>query len=477
MSSRAPLSLRTRLILLFLAAELVLLGGYSWANYIFTRNQWRESFDQVLAAHAESVAGVAELEHGYFELELSPEMTQYFERDDSPDLFTVLHADGRRLAGSVPLEELPKWVAPAEKRGFRDFEFKGHAYRGIIFTATLDEDSDLHAAQRQVVIFYAASRHALDERLAASRRYVLFALPCIFALSAGLVLWIVRLGLAPLGAFARRTAQLDEHSLSTRFSAATYPAELHPLVAAFNSVLAGLQSAFEREQQFSSDAAHELRTPLATLKAGIQAALLCPRNPEEDNRAFHDLLVEVQRLEELCEALLETGCAHDADGETTLSYYDFIEVLELTRDSLAPLAAGQGSELELELPATPPQASHVRATEMHARRILLNLLGNALNHGGAGVKVAIIVTHTAGVIEVAVEDTGPGVPPAAHEFLFRRLFKADSSRTLQTSGAGLGLALSRRLAEQCGGSLRYEAAPSGGSRFVWSVPLAPPVHI
>lgn len=468
-SSRfARASIKTRLVILFLGGEIVLLGAFALLNYRFTRAEWTESFDSVLRTSAESLSSLAEFEHNEFELELSPDVIQRFRRTMHADLYVLTDPSGNVLRASHRAAQLPAWSAAGQAHAPQDFNLAGEAYRGFVLACIADPDSRLPETERRIAIFYAKSRYELDQRLAAARTFYLGALVPVFLASVAMVFVIVGRGLAPLKRLAAQTARLNERALETRFDSADYTADLQPLIAAFNALLGSLHVAFERERQFSSDAAHELRTPVATLKSGVQAALLSPRDAAEDRQVLEDLLSEIERLEQLCETLLEIGKASAPLDEAVLNYDELVRTLELTLQSMTPLAQQAGAAITLELPAPPSTPILLRTRELNARRIIVNLLSNALNHGGRGVAVHVTVSLGSSGAQIAIADDGPGIPPELRPFLFTRLFKQDAARS-RPGGAGLGLALSRNLAEQTAGSLDFSPTLPHGACFTWII--------
>jgi two-component system heavy metal sensor histidine kinase CusS len=468
-----PISLRWRLILLVIAGELLLLSVFALVFYRFATRQWTESFDTSLRANAEALASLIEIDEvsGHFELEFSDEIMPRFSRKKRPELFAILDTNSKVLELSDSLKALPAWVNAQEPKEPRDFETPHGLYRGLLLHSKLDEDGPAAGHMRQAIVFFARSRHDLDEKLEDIREFIGWAYLNILlatGFAAGLLIWR---GLIPLDRLARQMAQLTERDLATRFATEPLPPDLRPLAVAFNQLLGRLQFAFERERQFSSDAAHELRTPVATLKSGIQAALLCRRNPAEDRTTLEELLEETSRLEQLCESLLMIGSAREQNGHAEIDSAALIEEVAMLVDAMQVRAQAQGSRIEFHPPATPTPPLRLASDPLSIRRILSNLLENALHHAGAGIVIRIDLETIPQGLRVQVDDNGRGVPDMAQPYLFNRFFRSDAARTHCSDyrGHGLGLALCRALSEQYGGSMNYDPLPTGGSRFTWLI--------
>jgi len=238
-------------------------------------------------------------------------------------------------------------------------------------------------------------------------------------------------------------APLDEANL---------PLEFHEVVVAINAMLARLERARMLQKQFTSDAAHELRTPIAVLL--LQTAELPPGPTVDAVRS------ELQGLGALVGQLLQLAQAEDAVGAER-RIVDVADIARKVCEELAPAALARRQVIEFDAPeAAVPVSGHAALIETALR----NLVDNALKHAPAGTTVAVGVDAAAGV---AVEDQGPGVPDEHKDLVFNRFWRADRRRL---EGSGIGLALVRRIAELHAAAVRVEDRPGGGARFVLQFP-------
>jgi len=464
---RPGLSLTLRLALLVFLIEIVLLGGFAIAVYLHAESRFRASFDSVLRANAEAISTLVEDDEGTLELESAAEVVARHSRKARPDLFAVIRKDGTVLEKSRELDDVPGFAwKTVDQPVVRDLEHRDRPYRAILLPV-VRESPERPGREIRVHVFFAASTHDLDaQRADLARILVWFGLNGLWVsmVLAAIVAWR---GLAPLRRLARDTAAIGEDSLDRRLDTARLPREVSVLAESLNALLARIESAFDRERRFSSDAAHELRTPVATLKSGIQAALLESPDAGRDRRALESLLDDVERLEDLCDALLLVA-SHQANGaETEIDPEDWsIEIEAIFRD-LKTNGRNEGRGLELQRPDAFPAGLALCTNRAATRRIATNLIENALRHGGPTVRVEITFPDTGA--RLTVEDDGPGVPPEDRPRLFERFFRADRARSRSTGGAGLGLAICQSLARASRGEIRYEPVEPRGSRFIWAV--------
>lgn len=468
---RQPLSLRSRIVLLFLILDLVLIAAFATSTYIYMRKRLTRSFDAALAANAEALATLVGVnERGALELEFSDEVMKRFSRRKYPDLFAILDRDGNLVEASRSLKKVPEWVGLRKKSEIRDFRTLGENYRSMILPTTADVDGENDTDKPvPVTVFFATTRDDLDDDLEDALEFLLGAAVGMLLIS-GMAAWIVaNRGLKPLHKLSEDAGEIDASSLDQRFDPAPLPSDIQPLATSFNLLLSRLEDAFERERRFSADAAHELRTPVSVLKSGIQAALLSAPDAAKDRESLQELLIDVARLEELCESLLLLSrVSEDGEPDGAMSKTHFAAEVHVIVDSFEAAAAAGGAMITLHAGTT--SDGSLRTDAITLRRILTNLVENSLRHGGKNVRIVIDVADTSeGGVVLSVQDSGPGIPESLRQRLFQRFARGDASRARQTGGAGLGLAISRSLAERFGGTLTLEQGADGGARFAWMI--------
>lgn len=282
----------------------------------------------------------------------------------------------------------------------------------------------------------------------------------MFLLIVGLTRLVVNRALKPVAEMTEEAAEWSEHDLDHRFNLGPPKDELTALASTFDSMLARLAENLRREQRLSNEISHELRTPLAAIAAEAELALSRPRQDEQYRQALEGIQRRARQLAEVIETLMlaarsesllsrETARANDAAKRA-------IEGLSLGEDSAA---------IALE-PA--PADPSVQAGLAAASQVISPLLENACRHGASPITLA--VTAEGERVEFEVRDSGPGIPDGELERIFEPGVRGVGTN-VDDAGAGLGLALSRRLARALGGDVVALPSASGGTLKA-TLPLA-----
>lgn len=257
----------------------------------------------------------------------------------------------------------------------------------------------------------------------------------------------IRGAVAPLRALSRQAESIGPATTDIRLPCHGIPREILPLVQAVNNALERLEEGFRVQREFTADAAHELRTPLAVLTAHIDTL----KDPEIAKPLRRDL----EGMTHLVEQLLRVARVE----ALAVAPNDHADLAQIARDVaayLAPMAIRAGRTIEVEAPETAVTVRGQSDALFHAVR---NLVDNALRHTPAGTAVLLTVADTPPVL--AVSDHGPGIPLERRADIFKRFWRSDR----RTAGAGLGLAIVQRTMQAHGGAVLVEDAPGGGAQF------------
>jgi heavy metal sensor kinase len=261
-----------------------------------------------------------------------------------------------------------------------------------------------------------------------------------------------------------RTAQkiAGGADLSARLNLPDTGDEVSRLAATFDAMLMRLDNSFRRERQFTADASHELRTPLAAMQAILGVVREGERPAGEYLQALDDLAEETNRLRGLTEDLLRLARGEDntmINGERVA----FSDLLTDVADSLRPLAEARGLALRIQVPEGLTLTGNMDALI----RLFVNLLDNAIKYSERG-EIMLAARSEADELIVEVTDTGIGIPQEHLPRIFDRFYRVDPARS--AGGAGLGLAISRQIAQSHGGRLEVRSAPGAGSTFSVCLP-------
>ena len=310
----------------------------------------------------------------------------------------------------------------------------------------------LHESTRvaTIVVGISLAPYEKTERLAR----VGTAMFAFFVLFAGaLIAWrAVGAGLRPVEEMARAAERYSEHDLSRRFGLGPARDEITGLAATLDGLLDRLQASLAHEQRLSAEIAHELRTPLSGLRAEAELAMLSPGNPPSVQQALRGVIAGADRMNASIGALLA------AARHTTLAsaICELRDAVHTAIRASEPQAGGQG--VALEVSGELPPVSLAAECSLVAQT-LQPLMENAIRHARTRVSVRGAVEGQ--LVTVTIEDDGPGIAEPDTATIFE-----PGTKTPGGSGAGLGLALSRRLARSIGGEVRAEPAAGGGRLVV-----------
>jgi len=288
-------------------------------------------------------------------------------------------------------------------------------------------------------------------------------------LLAGAGSWILSaFALAPLIRLAGAARDIDVRTLERRLPMRGVDDELEDVTRAFNEALERLDHAVGEMRQFSAALAHELRTPLTALRGEIELALgrLGLADANRDHLASQ--IEEIDRLKRLIEHILTLARAEAGQIPLSFAPLDVGELAVALVEQLEPVAQARGIALTSER----APGALVQGDGEWLRRLLINLLDNALKFTGDGGRVHVRVAPSGDRVTIAVQDTGVGISAADRPHVFERFFRADPSRTSSIEGAGLGLSLVQWIVERHGGSIGVESQVGTGTTFLVNLPMA-----
>jgi two-component system OmpR family sensor kinase len=272
--------------------------------------------------------------------------------------------------------------------------------------------------------------------------------------------WLLRSALRPVAQMTEQASTWSEQDLDRRFALGEPHDELTHLAATLDGLLDRLAASLRHERRFSAEMSHELRTPLAKLMAEAELALRRERSESDYRESLEAVLRNAQQIERIVETLV-SAAQHDAQPQGIANAVDVAEAVVAAHSHDA---SSRGVALEL---VKTPERVRVGVDQDLAERILHPVVENALRYGRG--KVQVRVTRNGSSVLFAVDDDGPGVLADEHETIFEPAVRGSAGRSTYT-GAGLGLALSRRLARAVSGDV--EAFPGASGHFVVRLPAA-----
>lgn len=281
---------------------------------------------------------------------------------------------------------------------------------------------------------------------------------------------LTRNAFVPIDQIVRRVEQIDEDRLEERLPMESRDDEAGRLVAVINRMLERLERAFEAQSRFSSDVAHEIRSPLTALRGMMEVTLRKERSTEEYRNVMQENLEEVLRLARLAEDLMSLA---KADAGVLQIRRVRVKLREALQAVLARFKL-KADEKNIELRLHAPEEVAVIGDPDLLGRLVENLVDNALIHSPQMGAVLVQLQRNEDHVTISVDDHGTGIPPQHLSKIFDRFYRVDPARSREMGGSGLGLAIAQQIARQHGGSIRVQSTVGKGSVFLVTIPVARP---
>ncbi|HWA95958.1 MAG TPA: ATP-binding protein [Terracidiphilus sp.] len=280
--------------------------------------------------------------------------------------------------------------------------------------------------------------------------------------------WMSRRALAPVEQIRRQAEAIDPANLTARLYVPPTEDELARLAQTLNAMLERIETSFHSVRQFTADASHELRAPLALILTAGEVSLRRERTREELTDVLQKVVREARHMSNLVDNLLDLARGDVGGRHTQIQPIEICSTLRTLAAELEPTATAKGLELTVKLPAN---EVHVLSDATDLRRLFLILLDNAIKYTESGaIRISLAVDGTDASISIA--DTGIGMDESALPHIFDRFWRADKVRSRAEGGAGLGLSLAAQILERLNGSIAVQSAPGKGSTFTVRLPLA-----
>jgi heavy metal sensor kinase len=312
----------------------------------------------------------------------------------------------------------------------------------------------------------ARSTKQIDQALAGLVRTLIIAVPLTLALAAGGGIFLARRALKPVDKIARTAQEIGESDLSRRINVNTKD-ELGRLAATLNDMIGRLDKAFQRQKQFTSDASHDLRTPLAVIEAESTLALQKERQSSDYRRSLETISQESKQMSFLIDQLLTLARADGGKEQWNFTEVNLGKLISNLSTDGEVLCQEKG--LSFQLGQT--QDLVVKGDEARLRELFMNLSDNAIRYTPAPGTVSISCRREGQLAVVAITDTGIGIPAEDIPFIFERFYRVDKSRSRADGGSGLGLAICRHIAEVHAGKIEVASQAERGSTFSVWLPL------
>ena len=464
-----PLGFKMRLSLWHAVAVALILGaaafGANWALARLVRGQ----VDDALLTLASSEAAAILREGGKpMRVHEAPSGTAppSFPRLDK--FVQIIGLDGGDVARSATLGTAR---LPASPQVLEDLR------RGVTVFQTVEDFAEEPIRMVSIPVDAGGGRYAIQVATSLDdARAVLRAARWLFlVISLGILSAVVATGallarraLRPIDDVVRRARGIGEMNLAERLPHPGSQDEVGRLVETLNEMLARIERGVEAQRRFAADAAHELRSPLSRLRAELEVTLRRPRDRAEYEEALRSSLDEVERLSRLTEELLGLARLDAGEGRETPS--GPVPLTPIVEEAVNRMQ-GEAERRHVKVFVRPGDDLSVNVAPGAASLALANVLDNAVKFSPAGGRVTVEMVVDGDEAVVAVSDTGPGLLVEEIPRLFERFRRGSASRSADTPGVGLGLAISRALIERQGGRILAENVAGGGAIFSIRLPL------
>jgi signal transduction histidine kinase len=448
------LPIRVRLTLWYAAILAGALLVFSIAVYIVTTRALTSNFDSSLRQRAAHIESDIEIRHGIVTLPHGEEQA------DDPLIPTIIFSStGRPLLGTIT-PTIRSWVAGHPLNRVRGDLFADTA--GIrLLVRPVREDGRFNG-----YVLAWESLSTVDSAHDTLLLVILLAAPLLLAIAILGGLALARRALKPVAEITQVASGISVTDLHRRVPAGPARDELGELAGTFNSMIGRLEAAVQRERSFTADASHELRAPLAVIRAEATLALERPRGPEEYQRALATIDDEAADLEDLLAALLML-----ARVESTPFEREPIALAAIAAEAVVQARqAVDRADVRIECEIGPDL--FVAGSEPLLIRAVRNLVENALKVSPEGGSVCVRGRREGDAAVLTVTDQGPGIAPEHQERIFEPFYQVAPARTPGPSH-GLGLAICRRIVEAHGGSVSVESVPGTGATFRIALPTSP----
>jgi signal transduction histidine kinase len=449
------LTIRTRLTIWYaalVAVILVLVGvgvlaGASWGL--------RKAADQELTSGIDGVAAFLRHKRDIHEMNnLNEELREHSALLPRGKMFRVSNLDGSIVYQPAAMAAVTGIIPHSPETRKESITVSGRAYRTISRFAMIGGYTFL--------IQEAVDQTEYHELTTGLAWILIFSIPLAGFLAALAGYWMSGRALSPIHQITETTNSIDVSSLSRRLPLLGTNDELDRLSGTINHMLDRIATSYERIAQFTADASHELRTPVALIRSNAELLLMEPDNSPSVERGLSDIVTESTYMTRLIGDLLTL--ARGGDEDTTIPM-EFLELNESVR-AVLDRARAQAAARDISVEYVPyDQVVPLRGNQNMIERILMILIDNAVRYTPPGGKIWIETWVTSERCGFIVRDTGIGIAPKNHERIFERFFRVDVARTPRDGGSGLGLSIAKNLIGFHKGTIHVDSAVGKGARF------------
>ena len=479
------LPIRLRLAVWYFAVLAVVLSLFGLGAYFEMRHSIIRTVDEELGVRADGVKQLIEkdIQRGH-KNELQDGLREHTELRSGGALLQVSDEQGNWVYRSAVMSDygVPRpsnisskasaMAARAPQRNDEEAEphwqTRAVDYRGKDVPLRVWNE-EIRAGGESYVIQVAAE---MDDFYGALHHFALLlwiSIPLLLVCAAAGGYWISTRALAPVDQITRAARNISAQNLSSRLVVPNAGDELQRLSETLNGMLERLEAAFKKITQFTADASHELRTPVAVMRTRAELALRKARSAEEYRETIEQIHAELEKTTALIEQLMFLARADSGAEVLRFVPTNVADVLREACDQGAALAEAKQIAFHEQIPGRP---LWIQGDPGSLRRLFLILIDNAVKYTPAEGRVDVSLAQNDGYVVAEVRDTGIGITEADLPSVFERFYRADKARSRASGGVGLGLSIGKWIAEVHSGTIDVHSSPGQGSVFQIRLPIA-----
>jgi signal transduction histidine kinase len=456
------LSIRTRMTVWYLLAVgciVVLLGlgvffGVSWSLQHVADMELSSGIDGVTAFLRHKLA-IREMDN------LPEELREHSALLPRGKMFRVRSGDGSLIFETDAMQAIPPFARLAGEATRRSMMVERRSYRTFSKSETV--------GPYLFLIEVAVDQTSYREMVGHLAIFLILSIPVAGLLAALGGYWMSGRVLRPIHQITDAASSIDAHNLTRRLPVIGTKDELDRLSETLNHMFDRIQISYERIAQFTADASHELRTPVAFIRSSAELLLMGRANGITKTGGIEDILRESEYMAALIGDLLTLARGDSKDGSLEMELFELAEAVDGILARGMALAAAKNISIDY-CPCN--QVVAIRGNRNAFERMLLIFLDNAIRYTPKGGHVALITWTSGNSCGFTVSDNGIGIAAEDHQRIFERFFRVDTARTPRDGGTGLGLAIAKRLINAHGGTVSVESELGQGARFIVRFPRA-----
>ena len=467
MMKKVNLPIKWRLTIWYGAVLSLILVGFASGIFIYFKNSLQESIDTKIRSIGEVLSSSMTDSHntsvfGNFERYLE----NVLGKKPKGKFIQIMDSSGRIGAkmSDIEGEALPTSFSTLER-----------AMRGEVVYETTDRTKPrlrmitipiIENKKVTSVVQVGTSLEEFDETIKKLLLIMIISIPSSICVTIVVGYFMAKKALRPVDQIRRAAVKISSSNLDERIDVSGRRDELGRLAETFNAMIDRLKDTFQRINQFSIDVSHELKTPLTILKGETEVALRKEREKQDYQVLLKSNLEEIDRMSCIIDDLLLLS---KADTRKIKLDVEEVSLRDLILDVCMDMKV-VADKKNVELEANELEDIRLKGDELKLRRMLLNIVENAIKYSHAGGRVRVSSHANNGYANIYVKDNGIGISEMDIKYIFDRFYRADRSRK-RASGSGLGLSISRWIAEAHQGGIEVETQPAQGSMFTIKLPI------